>query len=290
MTKYYRLVFRAMLPPSNERTLIGAIFPPGVAHTNGCRSYTFRPNRIKEGLVFSALTFSIPFDFFTKGSGRTNLHNMLDEYPLVLDSSCSTLLSLRFLLLNCLTVYYADLWSECWNEAFKHDCWAKDDPRLDSRKLSSLTPTWQRNCALRTDYERRHALVEIDVLTAMALGLTLDELKTIYHVQFPVMRQNEQDTWYDRNGRIVFTTSKGLPGVGFSRPEWEQIKHMQRGPGARKVMDDTSPSGPRERTVIYEAPFDRCDREQDYEIVWAEFERRLGGKSSVDLQPKAMRA
>jgi hypothetical protein len=115
----------------------------------------------------------------------------------------------------------------------------------------------------------------------MALGITLDELKTIYHVQFPVLRQNEQDTWYDRYGRIVFTVSKGLPGVGFSRPEWEQIKHLQRGTVERKVMDDTLPGGPRGRTIIYEAPFDRCDREQDYEIVWAEFERRLGGKRAV---------
>ena len=96
------------------------------------------------------------------------------------------------------------------------------------------------------------------------------------------MRQYESDTWYDQNGRIVFTNSMGLPGVGFPRKSskndpigWEDIKDMQSGTVSRTVLDDTMPGGPVERTIIYNAPFDRCDREKDYETVWAEFERRF---------------
>ena len=54
-------------------------------------------------------------------------------------------------------------------------------------------------------------------LSAQVLGLSLDELITIYRVQFPVLRQYEIDTWYDAAGRIVFTASKGLAGNTHSR-------------------------------------------------------------------------
>lgn len=29
------------------------------------------------------------------------------------------------------------------------------------------------------------------------------------------------------------------------------------------------------KTIIYQAPFDRCDREKDYETAWGKFEKRL---------------
>jgi hypothetical protein len=122
--------------------------------------------------------------------------------------------------------------------------------------------------------------VEIDVLTARELGLTLDELCTIYRIQFPVLRQNEQDTWYDRNGRIVFTCSKALPNVGFTRGEWEKIREMKSGTVRREIEDDTMPGGPRKRVIIYEAPFDRCDRDEDYKTAWAEFEKRRAAKGA----------
>jgi len=132
-----------------------------------------------------------------------------------------------------------------------------------------------RNSGLRYYFERRQALIETDVLASIALGLTLEELKTIYRVQFPVMRQYETDTWYDQNGRIIFTNSKCLSGVGFSRPKWNKIKDVKSGTVERTITDDTLSDGPCERTIVYQAPFDRCDREKDYEIAWAAFEKRF---------------
>ena len=50
---------------------------------------------------------------------------------------------------------------------------------------------------------------------------------------------------------------------------------MKTGTVARTIIDDTLPGGPREHTITYQAPFDRCDRERDYEVAWAEFTRRF---------------
>ena len=106
--------------------------------------------------------------------------------------------------------------------------------------------------------------------------MTLNQLKTIYCIQFPVLQQYEADTWYDTNGRIVFTNNRSLTGVGFSRPEWEN--GIQGAPAGKKfyrtITDDTMPGGPVERTIEYVAPFDRCDREQDYETAWKFFDEK----------------
>ena len=55
----------------------------------------------------------------------------------------------------------------------------------------------------------------------------------------------------------------GLPGVGLV------LGTDGRREIVRRVTDDTLPDGPVERDIVYEAPFDRCDREQDYATVWA---------------------
>ncbi len=278
VTGYYRLVFRKMLSQSGERTQICCIMPTMSGHIHGCVSFTM--NKLNDLVRICAILVSIPYDFFLKSTGVGNFSgSQFSSYTDPFHSEENSILLhpliIRLLSINCLTDHYAELWNECWQEDFKFDQWGKSDRRLKESHFFNLTPLWQRNCALRTDYERRQALVEIDVLVAMALGMSLDELCTIYRIQFPVLRQNENDTWYDQNGRIVFTCSKGLPGVGFSRPEWNDIKDMKSGTVSRTIIDDTMPGGPVERTITYVAPFDKCDREEDYRTVWAEFERRF---------------
>lgn len=267
MTCFYRIAYRAMLSQPGERTLVSAIIPPGCSHINGVQSTAFATHSELIGAAY--VCTSIVSDFFIKTTGRSNLHHSWQSFPRL--NPCLRA-SVNLLLLNCLTEHYGDVWQECWKDEYRGQRWSKADTRLENARFCSLSRKWRWEFTLRTDYERRQALVEIDVLAARALGLTLEELSTIYRIQFPVLQQNEHDTWYDQRGRIVFTCSKGLPGVGFSRPEWEEIRHMTSGTVRRTIMDDTLPGGPRERIIEYAAPFDRCDREQDYATAWKFFE------------------
>jgi hypothetical protein len=117
------------------------------------------------------------------------------------------------------------------------------------------------------------------------------------------MRQYERDTWFDAHGRIVFTISKGLSGVGLPRRHgredqactlrfpggqtevcqlgWEDIQPQEGKPMVpdgtaieRTVRDTTMPGDPVERVIQYVAPFALADREADYRTAWAHFEQR----------------
>lgn len=301
-TEYYRLVSRFMLSQSGERTLISMISTKEVGHIMTCLSITF-DNEIRL-LSQAALQFSLAGDFFVKSTAKGAIPGLIKMIPVVGHSVSA---HARVLALTVLTSGYSELWSDCWNPAFTQQSWSispdSDHPGaqvLPQDFFNQLTPSWQRNCALRSDYARRQALVEIDVLVAQALGLTLDELLTIYRVQFPVMRQYEADTWYDQNGRIIFTPSKGLVDVGLPRTArradlnngisysvnsaqrtesgialgWNDIQHLTTGDTVEKTYTDTTQAtGPVQRTLIYEAPFFKPNREEDYAIAWTFFEK-----------------
>ena len=313
VTEYFRLVFRGMLSSSMERTLIGALIPPGATHVNGAQSNTFKETSVL--LTAGVMTSSLVPDFFIKSTGRSNLHGTWTTLPWI---SLTPELGGRYLILNCLTSHYSSLWSEVSHDSpnspvagrcpFTTLSWSQpDNPRLPQDFFAKLTPEWQRHCALRTDYARRMALIEIDVLVAQALGLTLDELLLIYRVQFPVMQQNERDTWYDIDGRIVFTCNVGISGVGlprkgsrttvdvtYSTPDgrsktgkfgWDDLHAMQEARTlpvgstvTTTVIDDTQPGGPKTRTRTYTAPFALANREADYRIAWTFFAEQSSGE------------
>ena len=270
---YYKIGFRKMLSQTGERTLTGAILPPKSSHVNGVISSIFKNE--KHLIEFNGLTSSIVLDFFIKTIGKSNLYDeTISSLPLGINKKYLSQLESRVLQLNCLNKYYTPLWERNFDEAFIQDTWSKNDTRLKS--FCSLTQQWQWSTPLRNWFERRQALVEIDVITAMALGLTLEELSLIYNVQFPVLQQNEDDTWYDTTGNIVFTCSKGLTGVGVDRPVWETIKDLKAGETYEHTIEKSELY--KGKKITYYAPFDKCDRVEDYKVAWEHFEKVFNEK------------
>jgi hypothetical protein len=270
---YYKVCFSKMLSIAGERSLQPAIIPPKVAHIFGAISAVFKSN--KNVIELAALSASVVSDFYIKTMGVANLTDIrLQNLPNGVKKKYIASLFVRILNLNCLTTPYAELWENNWQEGFAKETWSKADPRLPA--FSRLSREWQWDIALRTAYARRQALVEIDVLVAQALGLSLEELMLIYEVQFPVLQQNEADTWYDQNGHIVFTSSRGLTGTGVDRPTWNSIRNLKAGETHTHTIDPGKSELYGGQHITYHAPYDRCDRVEDYKIAWKYFEKVMG--------------
>ncbi|MBT6471337.1 MAG: hypothetical protein HOK52_08770 [Candidatus Marinimicrobia bacterium] len=263
----YKVGFSKMLSVVSERTLQPSILPKKSSHIHGVISVIFE-NEIKL-IEFCGLCSSVVLDFYIKSLAASNLtDSKISSLPLGVGNEYLVKLNSRTLLLNCLNKYYSSLWDFHYKETFKQDTWSKDDKRL--KPFNSLSKEWEWETPLRNYFERRQALVEIDVITAMAFGLTLEELVLIYNVQFPVLQQNEDDTWYDTTGNIVFTCSKGLTGVGLDRPVWNTIKDLKAEETYDHIIEKSELY--RGQKVTYYAPFDKCDRVEDYKTAWAHFE------------------
>ncbi len=286
MTEEFRVAMRGMLNLGMDRTLIPATIPPGAGHIDPVITIATKQNNHLINLLFTL--FSVISDAVVKISAKGRVtYEFLTALPFTPASPTATA---RVLGLSCLSIDYSPIW-----KALREDplTWSKRDPRLDPSWLDRLQAPWSWDSPLRTDYVRRQALLEIDVLHALDLGLTLDELLTLYRIQFPILQSYENETWYDTKGRIVFSKKNGQSPVprkqtskkatfGLRRPEyqrtnvalgWNDIENLKEGVVTYTYMDDTLPGGPQERTIEFHAPFDKCDREEDYREAWAFFER-----------------
>lgn len=273
ITSFYRFMNRKMASLSTERTLISAIMPPGTAHIFAACSITFSENL--HLLAFASINFSIISDFLIRASGRTNiLESDLKILPKIIDPQLTPIMH-RGLRLNALTKHYADLWTSVALTEITQDNWVVENPMLDSFESPwhELDPQrWSWHSPLRSDYSRRQALLEIDVLVALALGLSLDELNTIYRVQFPVMRQYELGDEYDAKGQRLPSTNRKAPGG-------KEVRE------ALKDWNGTSPltvswqinDGLETVTKTFYPPFTKVDREADYAQAYEVLQKHYGG-------------
>ena len=197
---HWRVTYREMTQPGLERSLHPAIIPPGPAHVGSVIS--MRLADCERTASWAGLLASLPYDYFVKVSGTAHIKDYVARrFPYVLDSPLAPALLLRTLRLNCLTEDYALLWEELFDPAWQDDEWT--DPALTRLKLGDIGPKWTMDTPLRRDQDRWQALVEIDALAALMLGLSADQLCAMYRTQFAVLRKYEHKMVFDAEGRKI---------------------------------------------------------------------------------------
>jgi hypothetical protein len=158
---------------------------------------------------------------------------------------------------------YSDVWSENYAKSFSADTWTRDLVGLG--QLEHIEPQWTAATPLRGAVERRQALLEVDVLVAMTLGITADELCTIYRTQFPVLYGYDTSRdLYDASGRVVpnlVVVAWRRAGGNDGHVESDILRLAHPGSGIE---------------YEYRLPFAHLDREVDFRLAFAEFGRRFG--------------
>jgi hypothetical protein len=246
----FRLAWRRMGQPANVRTLHPAIIPPGPCHVHAVLSARLTDN-LNTALA-AGIWSSVPVDFFIKAAGVSELNrSVIGHLPHIRNHPLEARLLLRALRLNCLVRPYASLWSELYSESWQQDSWVHHIgvDYADRAPLNGVGPEWEWATPLRRPADRRQALVEIDAIVAIMLGITAEELLTIYRTQFPVLQKYERDALYDANGRQ-------LPG---------KLASEYRKKGTLKPEDLTVDG------VTYVEPFVGVDRERDMELAHKHF-------------------
>lgn len=280
---YWRVAWRRMTQPGLERSLHAALMPPGVAHVDTVNSMAVMPGSpggLTSDSEFTALQYtvlvgglwaSIPFDYLVKVSGKSDVRELVDRFPAPLDHPASRYLILRALRLNCLTDAYSPLWETLRSEQFIDDLWTPAFPSLTG--LGETEARWTSRTPLRTDFERRAALVELDALAALMLGLSADHLVLMFRAQFPVLRKYEYEMYFDSRGRKIARDHQAQ-GV---KQQKEDYKLLQAYFSGESCGDLLARYVPFPADVDHDEPwFYKPDREAEMRTAYAEFERRLG--------------
>jgi type II restriction/modification system DNA methylase subunit YeeA len=236
---FYRVSWRMMAAVTGARTLHASVIPPGAAHVHGVQSVGGRPDLV---LKMAGLWSSLPLDFLCKAASISNfLPGFMDGLPALSDHALMQELTSRAARLLCLTEAFAELYE------------------------SNIGQPWEASDITRSSRDRRQTQLEIDAIAAIMLGISADELCTIYRTQFSVLRGYEQNDLHDDRGRKV-------PG---------DMNRLYRKAGKQLTLDERTWTHPQSGVeYIFEFPFQSFDREEDMRKAYAHFSNMLVEKAS----------
>jgi len=259
-TEFYRLAWRRQISSNSERSLFAAIIPPGPSHVDLVHSLAMGDHK-STGLV-SGFWSSLPLDYFVRITGKQDLRvGGAKSMPFgSLDHPLAPALLLRTMRLNCLTMAHADLWADLYDGVWYMDGWACSWEGLPS--LTAVKPIWEYGTPLRTERARRAALVEIDAIVSVWLGMDVDALLAMYNARFPVLNRFEETMWFDANGWKLTGYHRTYGQIQQKASYDELLAYIESG-GKTPVPDG------------YTAPFYKADREAEYRRAHAEFTRRM---------------
>lgn len=259
-TERYRLAWRCMIAFNTERSLFAALIPPGPAHVDAVQSMAL-PDDVTTALS-AGFWAALPLDYLLRITGRSHLRSgeaRVMPAPSA-DHPLAPSLLLRTLRLNCVTDAYAPLWNALFDASWSIDRWATARAGLSS--LEQVELVWSSAIPLRSERARRAALVEIDALVAVWLGIGIDELLAMLRSRYPILIDREEQMWFDAAGRRIAADSRVF-GHGQTKLHYEQLM---------AYLDDSQrnpvPDG-------YTAPFYKADREGEYRQAHAVFSKRL---------------
>ena len=279
-TEWWRVIWREMTQPGLERSLHPAIVPPGAFTASTCR--TLQSPDTRETARIAGLIAAVPFDYLVKTTGKSAVTpELAQRFPFPHEHPLDQALLLRTLRLNCLTAEYAPLWTELFDPSWTDDSWTADPDSPWGRVLAPVPlgdvgPQWSMATPLRRDAERRMALVELDAIAAIMLGLTAEQLCAMYRTQFAVLRKYEYAMAFDAEGRKVCQhhQSAGYRQAqlqaeakdGLRDKRWKSVWQM--------VLDDEEHPGSVDWEGQFTPPFVRPDREAEMTRAYEAFTAR----------------
>ena len=262
---HYRVGWRYMAANTGSRTLIPAIIPLGASHSDGISALALRDRNKTHLVLLAAFLSALINDATVRVTPKSTIRFDTIERLAVTSGHClQDELLLRALRLNAVTDAYAPLWEEAFTDTMHNARWTAADTLRLSTPLGAVDPTWTAASPLRRAADRRQALLEIDALVALMLGLTADELCTVYRTQFPVLYgYDRRRDHYDANGRLV--------------PQ--SVLSVWRTRGDRITEEERTAVHPAGTTYVYELPFATLDREADMRVAYAHFSALLAERS-----------